>query len=382
MCSPRAAANPFTMPPEEEVFRMREAEKLRKDQEREELRHMSVADKTTFCSRSAAKGSRMIAEERRSRPPQVGTRRSLARLNPLGLALPTRVSPRLPASGPLLFYGALFLASRVPSSKRAGGRALGMFAAPEAGRMSGVDGVVCTVQGDTAAQQAMPADHRRREKEVMSEFLQKKREIFLVQMSLDTKRAEIRKLEERAIQREDALKKSEKMLEEDALRFEAFLKENDLKVQEAIKKAEVAAKTKQDKLQEIKRLNAAIAAIKSELSKYEEQLEDCKKYKDFLDNITPADFFQEQALERVRRREAQLQAWEGECAKVRELKEKSRQEKKQAEEDYANARTQQEAERAEVRPPHPRRRGAAAPSRAPRCGYLPFGGAGVALSPF
>ena len=114
-------------------------------------------------------------------------------------------------------------------------------------------------------------------------------------MSLDTKRAEIRKLEERAVQREDALKKSEKMLEDDALRFEGFLKENDLKVQEAIKKAEVATKAKQDKLQEIKRLNTAIAAIRSELSKYEDQLEDCKKYKDFLDNITPPDFFQEQA---------------------------------------------------------------------------------------
>ena len=37
-------------------------------------------------------------------------------------------------------------------------------------------------QGDTAAQQAMPADHRRREKEVMADFIQKKREIFLVQV--------------------------------------------------------------------------------------------------------------------------------------------------------------------------------------------------------
>jgi hypothetical protein len=48
-------------------------------------------------------------------------------------------------------------------------------------------------------------------------------------MSLDTKRAEIRKLEEQAQQREDALKRSESMLEEDAMRFDAFLKENDYK---------------------------------------------------------------------------------------------------------------------------------------------------------
>lgn len=39
----------------------------------------------------------------------------------------------------------------------------------------------------------------------------RKREIFLLQMSLDTKRAEIKKLEERARQREEALKKSEQV---------------------------------------------------------------------------------------------------------------------------------------------------------------------------
>ena len=46
-------------------------------------------------------------------------------------------------------------------------------------------------------------------------------------MSLDIKREEIAKLEQKASQKEEALKKSELMLEEDAIRFDAFLKEND-----------------------------------------------------------------------------------------------------------------------------------------------------------
>eukprot|EP00898_Chlorokybus_atmophyticus_P006120 jgi/Chlat1/6509/Chrsp45S00472 len=148
---------------------------------------------------------------------------------------------------------------------------------------------------DLVAEAAMTSEgahsHRRKEKENMSDFIAKKREIFLVQMSLDTKRAEIRKLEERALQREEALVKSEAMLEEDALRFDAFLKENDEKVQEAIKRAEMEAKAKQDKVHEIKRLTAAIAAIRSELNKYEEQLEDCRKYRTFLDALTPPEFW-------------------------------------------------------------------------------------------
>ena len=67
-------------------------------------------------------------------------------------------------------------------------------------------------KNDTSAQQsklpiiAAAARDRRKEKEHMGEFIAKKREMFLVQMSLDTKRAEIRKLEERAQQREEVMR--------------------------------------------------------------------------------------------------------------------------------------------------------------------------------
>lgn len=187
----------------------------------------------------------------------------------------------------------------------------------------------------------------RKEKENMADFIAKKREIFLLQMSLDTKRAEIKKLDERARQREEALKKSEQMLEEDALRFDAFLKENDEKVQEAIKRAEVEAKAKQDKVLEIKRLNTAIAALRSEMNKYEEQLEDCRKYKEFLNGITPAEWFEAQASKLQDRKDAMMAEWQAECEAVRRRKESAQAARAKAEGEYANARTQQEAERGE-----------------------------------
>ena len=46
---------------------------------------------------------------------------------------------------------------------------------------------------------------------------------------------------------------------------------------------------------EIKRLNGAIAALKSELGKQQERLEECKRYKEFLDGVTPAEWFALQA---------------------------------------------------------------------------------------
>jgi hypothetical protein len=134
---------------------------------------------------------------------------------------------------------------------------------------------------------------RRQEKENMSEFIAKKREMFLVQMSLDTKREEIRKLEEKAQMKEEALQRSEQMLEEDAMRFDAFLKENDKKAHDAIKRAEEETKKKQEKTQEIKRLTQQIQALTSEMSKHKEALEDCLRYKTFLDMLTPPEWFEQ-----------------------------------------------------------------------------------------
>lgn len=93
------------------------------------------------------------------------------------------------------------------------------------------------------------------------------------------------------------------MLEEDSIEFDAFLKKNDEKMQEALKKAEKNTKLKQDKVMEIKKLNTEMGIVRAEVSKYEEQLEDCKKYKEFLVRLTPFEWFEEQAILKSEREE-------------------------------------------------------------------------------
>lgn len=164
---------------------------------------------------------------------------------------------------------------------------------------------------------------RRQEKENMSEFIAKKREMFLVQMSLDTKREEIRKLEEKAQMKEEALQRSEQMLEEDAMRFDAFLKENDKKAHDAIKRAEEETKKKQEKTQEIKRLTQQIQALTSEMSKHKEALEDCLRYKNFLDMLTPPEWFeQHKRMMENKRIELKYKNWEMKYIKWENMKKK------------------------------------------------------------
>lgn len=147
---------------------------------------------------------------------------------------------------------------------------------------------------ELAGLSALPTGPRKTQKEDMAQFIRKKREIFLVQMSLNTKRDEMQNLDEHARRREEAIRKSEQMLEQDSEHFDNFLKENDAKVNEAIRKADQQVKAKSEKQQELKRLSASIQAVKSELNKYEEQLQDCRAYKRFLDELTPPDWFKEQ----------------------------------------------------------------------------------------
>lgn len=128
---------------------------------------------------------------------------------------------------------------------------------------------------------------RRRDKENMTDFIAKKREMFLIQMSLDTKRQEIQKLEEKAKMKEEALQKAEQMLDEDALRFDQFLKDNDRKAHLALKRADQETKEKQAKVLEIKKLKQEIQKVDGEKQKYKDQLKACLKYKKFIDKRTP-----------------------------------------------------------------------------------------------
>ncbi|KAJ3212783.1 Cilia- and flagella-associated protein 100 [Entophlyctis luteolus] len=128
-------------------------------------------------------------------------------------------------------------------------------------------------------------------KENLHDFIAKKREMFLVQYALGVKRQEMRKLEEIAQAEEQKLLDDEKALEEDAAKFDAFLKENDKNSVEAIKRAELETKAKLEKMQEIKKLNTQIITIRSDMSKNEDQLKDLQKYRQFLDKLTPAEFF-------------------------------------------------------------------------------------------
>lgn len=136
------------------------------------------------------------------------------------------------------------------------------------------------------------------ERSNLSSFIQQKRDLFLIQMSLETKKAEILKLEEKCTVKESALRKAEQLLENDAARFDAFLRANDSAAHSTLNEADAVTKEKHTKVLEIKKLNYEIQKLENENLKYVESLELYMKYKEFLDSLTPVEWLEQQLEKR------------------------------------------------------------------------------------
>ncbi|XP_017553264.1 cilia- and flagella-associated protein 100 [Pygocentrus nattereri] len=167
---------------------------------------------------------------------------------------------------------------------------------------SNADHTHTTVQllQDTPACKVIMIKDRNIEKESIREFIDKKRKMFYLEHALAVKREEIKQLEEVASHEEKKLMKAEKLLEDDTILFDSFLKENDKNSVEAIKIAEQETKAKLEKVAEIKKITAKMVAIKSDISKYEDTLQEYKLYKDFLFKLSPPEW-QEKQREKNRR---------------------------------------------------------------------------------
>jgi len=135
---------------------------------------------------------------------------------------------------------------------------------------------------DNAATMTKLRKSRRPAQENLPAFIAKKRDMFLMQMSLNTKNEEIKKLEDKARMKDEALDRSEKMLEIDATRFDEFLQKNDREAHRAFEIADKEIKDKQEKIEELKKLNIEMTKIENEISKLEYRLKECEKYKTFL----------------------------------------------------------------------------------------------------
>ncbi|XQJ29728.1 protein of unknown function (DUF4200), putative [Leishmania guyanensis] len=124
-----------------------------------------------------------------------------------------------------------------------------------------------------------------------SDFVQQKREVGLVRMSLTTKKAEIRRLEEKLHRAEKRLRQQQEQLSNTRDKFNNFLKFSNLEQDAAVRRADDETRSKHAKTVEIKKLSALISNAEAEMRKMRLEIENCIAYKNFLESLARPQWF-------------------------------------------------------------------------------------------
>ena len=127
----------------------------------------------------------------------------------------------------------------------------------------------------------------------LRDFIQQKREIFLEQIAIDTKKEELQRLAQLEREEEENLKVKEAEVNLFRDQFRTFLESDGKTTMEARRAAEEKAKERIEVAMQIKQISSQISALRNEIAHCDEKLQECKAYKSFLEHITPKEWRQQ-----------------------------------------------------------------------------------------
>ncbi|NXV12480.1 CP100 protein, partial [Cepphus grylle] len=223
--------NPFTIPPEIDIFSIRNKERKKAKAERERMKTMKIHEKMTYSTKIKAK--------------QKGCRKALQKEEE-----------------------------------------------EEARKQATNEERLKTLQETLSWKIATNKDNPL-EKETFHDYINDRREIFLLEYAIAVKRDEIQRMENIAKTEERKLEKAEYYLEKDAAMFAEFLKENHKNSVQALKIAEKESTAKTKKITEIQVITSQIENLQSDISRFKNTLQKYKTYRDFLYKLSPKEWQEE-----------------------------------------------------------------------------------------
>jgi len=121
----------------------------------------------------------------------------------------------------------------------------------------------------------------------LKEFVQQKREIFLAQLAIDTKREELQRLERLEREEQASLKAKEAEIALFRDQFRSFLEFDGQATMEARRSAEKKSKERIEVSLKIKQVSSQISTLRNEIAHQDEKLQECIEYQKFLEALTP-----------------------------------------------------------------------------------------------
>lgn len=127
-------------------------------------------------------------------------------------------------------------------------------------------------------------------REGLRDFIDQKRDIFLAQLSIETKREELQRLEKIEREEEENLKKREAEINLFKDQFRSFLENDGKLTMDKRREAEQKAKQRLEISLKIKNISSEISSLRNEIAHHEEKLKECNEYKEFLEKLTPSEW--------------------------------------------------------------------------------------------
>ncbi|XP_068132883.1 coiled-coil domain-containing protein 38 isoform X2 [Hyperolius riggenbachi] len=134
----------------------------------------------------------------------------------------------------------------------------------------------------------------------VTDYIAEKRKISLQQYSGRVKQDVINQMSETLSREARKIVDAKRTLEEDTMSFQEFLKESEKNAAEATKMADQEMKVRQGKETEVKKVCAQIKALKRDLLKEENTLQEYKVYADVLHMVSPPEWKEVQEQRRSR----------------------------------------------------------------------------------
>ena len=142
-----------------------------------------------------------------------------------------------------------------------------------------------------------------------TEFVDQKKEMFLVELAYKTIKNEIDELRHKAKRKDIALQDSTDQLERDSFELMKFIERDDMRTAQLDKEAEMMQSKRKKKETKLKNIENEIANKKSDIEKNRDILTSLSNHKDFLVDLSSREWLQEQEEKRSKKLAMVKKAW-------------------------------------------------------------------------
>ncbi|KAK2529468.1 Ccdc37 [Columba guinea] len=182
--------------------------------------------------------------------------------------------------------------TKIKAKQKDGRKALQMEEDEEDRKLETNEERLRTLQESLLWKTAMKRDYSVK-KEPLCDYVNGRREIFLLEYAMAVKRDEIQRMEDIIKDEERKLQKAEYYLEEDATTFDELLKEKHKSSVQALKISEKETTAKTKKIKEIQAITSQIENLESDIYRFNNTVRDYKTYRDFLYQLCPKEWQEE-----------------------------------------------------------------------------------------